>query len=156
MPNDRECDDDCIALYMLAIIIALFIILVLLESILCVSVPKSIPEPVPNAVPVANTPVVEQGSFAEGAGPTSDTCVLFGGEPDLVNPGLMFDQHPLIEFCVTNCVEYDDAINRAAIEDAELTKKIAAEPDNSIWPMRQQYYTIYLDALHAVGAQIGC
>jgi hypothetical protein len=62
----------------------------------------------------------------------------------------------IIEFCVTNCVEYDDAINRAAIEDAELTKKIAAEPDNSIWPMRQQYYTIYLDALHAVGAQIGC
>jgi hypothetical protein len=107
-------------------------------------------------VNMANTPPANTGSFASGATAPIDSCSMFGGEPDLEDPGIMFDQHPLIEFCVTNCAQYQDAMNRAAAEDTALSAKIASDPDNALWEMRQQYYTIYLDALNFVAQDIGC
>jgi hypothetical protein len=102
----------------------------------------------------ANTASFADGVVASTA--NSDACAAFGGAPDLEDPGVMFDQHPLIEFCVTNCNQYVDAVNRAAAEDAALSDKIVSDPDNSLWEMRQQYYTIYLEALGYVGQDLGC
>lgn len=107
----------------------------------------------------ANAVNAVNASFADGVVANvdnMDTCAMFGGAPNLEDPGVMFDQHPLIEFCITNCDQYVDALNRAAYEDAALSEKIVSDPDNSLWEMRQQYYTIYLEALEYVGQDLGC